>query len=53
MNAGVVKLIIIPLKILMSFAAFAADLASIHNFRSVDRRHETKINQNLPAVTVA
>ena len=53
LNASVVKLIIILLEILTSFAAFAADLASIHNFRSVDRRHETKINQNLSAVTVA
>ena len=50
LNASAVKLIIL-LEILTSFAAFAADLASIHNFRSVVRRHETKINQNVSAVT--
>ena len=53
LNASVVKLSVILLEILTSFAAFAGNLASIHNFRSVDRRHETKINQNLSAVTVA
>ena len=39
LNARAVKLIIMVLEILTSFAAFAADLASIHKFRSVDRRH--------------
>ena len=53
LNASVFKLIIILLEILASFAAFPADLASIHNFRSVDRRHEIEINQTLSAVTVA
>ena len=48
-NASVVKLIIILLEILTSFAAFAADLAPTHNFRLVIRRHETKTNQNLSA----
>ena len=43
---SVIKLIIILLEFLMSFAAFGADLASIDNLRSVDRRHKTKIMQN-------
>lgn len=34
--SGVVKLVIILLEFLTSFAAFSADLASIDNFRSVD-----------------
>jgi hypothetical protein len=42
----VVKLVIILLEFLMRFAALSADLASIDYFRSVDRRHETKIMQN-------
>ena len=44
--ASVVKLVIILLEFLMRFAALSADLASIDYFRSVDRRHETKIMQN-------
>ena len=44
--ASVVKLVIIPLEFRTSFAAFSADVASIDYFRSVDRRHETKIMQN-------